>query len=137
MFNKFCKKLATFFIDSVMALTSEFTGVSLMSIHIRKEKSIIDGVSSPVEKRNCIRKVLDVTCDEFVRFAMCYKIHPFYANNELLALKKVLTAITIDPILPNLKRSSLYNLLKELYFEFIPVRRNRKNIIVDGDDIVV
>ena len=48
---------------------------------------------------------------------------------------EVFTAINTDPILPNLKQSSLYNLLKELDFEFI--QRNRENIIVDRDDIVL
>ena len=47
----------------------------------------------------------------------------------------MLIAINIDPDLPNLKQSSLYKLLKELDVEFL--RRNRKNIIVDRDDIVL
>ena len=64
------------------------------STHVIKQK---------IKKRKRIRKVLDVTCDEFVRSAVHRKIHSFYANNELPTLKKVLTAINTDSNLSNLK----------------------------------
>ena len=69
-----------------MALTLECIGVSVMSVYsIRKEKS----VTGKVKKRKRVRKVLDVTCDKFLRSAVCPKIHSFYANNELPTLKSV------------------------------------------------
>ena len=85
VFNKFCEKLSTFSIDKVMALTLEFIGISVTSVYSRK----ICKVSSPVKKRKCIKKVLDMTCDESVRSAVHCKIHSFYANNELPTLKSV------------------------------------------------
>ena len=61
MFNKFCGKPPTFYIDNIMLLTSEFTGVSVTRVYrSRKELS------------------------EFVRSAVHHKIYSFYANNELI-----------------------------------------------------
>ena len=90
MFNKFRERPPTFYIDDVVVLTLEFIDVSVMSIYsIRKEKSLTSEVFSPVKERKRIRKVLHMSCDEFVRSAVHRKIHSLYANNELPTLKSV------------------------------------------------
>ena len=59
----------------------------------------------------------------------------FFEKNELPTIEKVLSVVNSDKELPDLKKSFLHKLLKELGFEFI--NRNRKRVIVDRDDIIL
>lgn len=136
VFHKFCEKYPTLTLENIVALTSEFTGVSKASIYnARKEMSNTGKVSTPGKKRKRARNVLDKTCDEFVRSAIRRKVHQFFFENDPPTINKVLSAVNNDADLPNLKRTSLHALLKEIGFEF--VSRNRKSVIVERDDIIL
>lgn len=65
-------------------------------------------------------------CDDFVKTAIRRKVHKFFFHNEAPIINKGLLAVTNDPNLPHMGRTSLYELLKSIGFEFI----KKKKLIV-------
>ena len=123
-------------IKDVTKLISEFSGVSVNSINaIRLEISRAGKVTSPANKKKRKKPILDLHCDEFVKSAVRRKVHQFYVNNEPPTVSKVLLAVNSDSDLPNFKRTSFYTLLCDIGFQY--VKRNRKNILIDHEDIIL
>lgn len=135
VFNKFCEKYPTLGVKEIEKLTSEFTGVSVNSVHsIRNEKNTTGKLATPCKKRKRNLTVIG-KFDEFNKTAVRRKVHDFFYKNEPPTLNKIVSAVNNDPDLPDIKRTSLYKLLISLGFEFIA--RNRQNIIIDRDDITL
>jgi hypothetical protein len=59
----------------------------------------------------------------------------FVFRHELPTVDKVLTAVNEDTILGTYRRTTFYNLLKELHFKY--VRRGRDSMLIDKDDIIL
>jgi len=62
------------------------------------------------------------------------KIYSFWRKREVSTVNEILIAINEDETLPNLKRSSLHKLLKDLQFEF--VKKNRNSAFLEREDLI-
>jgi len=72
--------------------------------------------------------------DESDKNAIRKKIHDFWRNHEIPTITKMLTAINDDQTLPNIKRSSLQKVLKDLQFEY--VKKNRNSALLEREDLI-
>lgn len=122
-----CKK-------SLMDKTAEITGTSVRSVYrIVREKKQTGHVESPPKpaKRHAIMDDLD----DIELGAIRRIVHTFYFNNELPTIDKVLNVVNADESLPDFKRTTFYHVLKKLQFKY--VKRNRKSLLIDRDDIAL
>lgn len=90
-------------------------------------------LKSPNKKKN--RPTINDKIDDFDKNAIRQKIHCFWLRNEIPTLKKIVQAINDDPDLPNIPRTSLQRVLKELGFEY--TKRNRNSALTERRDLVV
>lgn len=136
VFSKFCEKYPTLSIQDKVNLKAEFTGVYSPSINSARSEVINKRhLSTPGKTCKHKKPVTEVQCDEFVRSAVHRKVQHFFEMNEPPTINKAITFINSDPDLSNFKKTSLHNILREIRFEF--VQRNRQNIIVDCEDILL
>lgn len=63
------------------------------------------------------------------------KVHSFYFKNEIPTLDKILTSIKDDESLPDVKRTKLWNILKELNFCW--EKQNRKSLLIEKEEIII
>ena len=88
-------------------------------------------VSSPNKKK--VRLTITDKIDDFDKNAIRQKIHGFWVRREIPTLRKILAEINDDNSLPNLKRTSLQIILKDLNFSYSKINRNsaltERNII--------
>lgn len=68
-------------------------------------------------KRSPGRKSLIATFDENVKYAVRSIIHGFFYNNELPTLDKIVQEVKKRPDLPQMSRSTLYKLMKQINFK--------------------
>jgi len=62
-------------------------------------------------------------------------VHCFWRKREIPTLRKILDAIHQNKDLPNLSRTSLHRVLKELHFEY--TKRDRNDAFIARDDTVL
>ncbi|XP_031354629.1 uncharacterized protein LOC116179062 [Photinus pyralis] len=103
---------------------------------IKKEEQTV-GISSP--KKRMKRKGAQVNdrlrvYDQDIQSVIRRKVHSFFVENILPTMNSILTSINSDDDLPNFKRSTLHNLLKDIGFEF--QKMGRKSILIERDDII-
>lgn len=91
------------------------------------------GMVTP-SKRSGGRPRLVAEFDEATKGAIRRVIHNFFHKNELPTLDKILREIKYRPDLPQMSRSSLYKLMKHINFKFL--KRNRKSVLIERDDII-
>jgi hypothetical protein len=80
------------------------------------------------------RKKFSESVDEFERNAIRRKVHDFFFGHELPTIDKVLAAVNEDKVLGTYRRTTFYNLLKELHSKY--VRRGRDSMLTDRDNII-
>lgn len=97
-------------------------------IRIQKKGTI----SSPNKKK--IRPKLIEKIDDFDENAIRQKIHEFWRHREIPTLDKMYVSINDDSSLPNISRSSLHLLLKDLNFVYTKIKRN--SALTERADIV-
>ena len=71
--------------------------------------------------------------NNFVLSAVRRKVHEFFFRNKPPTLNSILMAVNSDPDLPDFKRTTLYELLKDLGFVY--ERRGKKALLLERDDI--
>ena len=121
-------------IDDIVKKASESTGVSESSVYrVIREYKATHTLKSPKKEKS--RKKLLKSVDEFDRNAIRRKVHEFFFRNELPTIDKVLSVVNEDCDLPNFRRTTFYELLKELHFKHI--RRGRDSMLIDRDDIIL
>lgn len=89
-------------------------------------------VSSPNRKKT--RPTIIEKVDDSDKSAIRRKIHSFWFNREIPTISKVLIAINEDTTLPNFKRSSFQNILKDL--QFVYTKKFRNSTLLEKNDIV-
>jgi transposase len=133
LFKKVTEENAALSKTCVVDRVASMSGVSCRSVfNILKEKKTTGVVKSPSKKRKRISTVSSI--DDFTKNAIRLKVHQFFFNNEIPTLDKIVQAVNSDHDLPNLSRSAVYKLMKQL--NFVYKCRNRKSILVDRDDII-
>jgi hypothetical protein len=94
------------------------TGVSECSIYrVIEEYKSTHILKSPQKVK--LRKKFSESVDEFERNAIRRKVHDIFFRHELPMIDKVLAAINKDTVLGTYRRTTFYNLLKELHFKYV------------------
>lgn len=97
-----------------------------------KNKGTITSISKITRiKKNAFDKI-----DNFQKSAIRCKVHEFWFKGEVPTLKKILLSIDDDPKLPNLKRTTLYRVLKELNFEYTKTKDCTNFVLIERENIV-
>lgn len=68
------------------------------------------------------------------RNGICQTIHAFWLRRELPTIDKILTAVNENPSLPNLKRTTLFKVIKKLDFVF--TKRKKCSVLTERDDLI-
>lgn len=109
-------------------------GVGTVSVQrIVTEYKSTRTVKSPIMKKT--RKSISDIIDDIDKNMIRQKVHTCWINHEFPTFQKIVTAVADDEHLPNLKRTTMYRLLKELQFVF--TRRKQNCILMDKKDLVV
>lgn len=90
-------------------------------------------VSSPNRKRQ--KTSIFDRIGELDRSALKKKVHSFWLRREYPTIDKIMHAINEDPSLPDLKRTSLYRVIKNL--DFIYIRCRRFNVLTEKDSTII
>lgn len=90
-------------------------------------------MKSPCKRK--IRPTIHDKIDDFDKNAIRQKIHAFWARREIPTMIKIVQDINNDSNLPNISRTSLQRLLKELGFEY--TKRNRNSALTERGDLVL
>jgi len=118
----------------LIAYLSKATGVGRDTIcnTIRDYKNH-NQLKSPNKKK--FRATINEKIDDFDKNAIRLKIHGFGLRNEIPTLKKIVQVINDDPDLPNIPKTSLQRILKELGFEY--TKRTRNSALTERGDLIV
>lgn len=90
-------------------------------------------VSSPNMTRT--RQSLFDKFDDLDRNGLRQKVHAIWLQRELPTIERILSAVNEDPMLPDLKRTTLYNIIKKLDFVF--TKRKRCSVLTEKEDLIV
>uniref|UniRef100_A0A1Y1MHX5 Uncharacterized protein n=1 Tax=Photinus pyralis TaxID=7054 RepID=A0A1Y1MHX5_PHOPY len=107
------------------------------SIYAIKKEDGNEGVSSPKKRKQRKGKQSNDRLhvyDENVQSVIRRKVHNFFITNIPPTMNSILASVNDDNDLPNFKRTTLFNLLKDMGFEFKKV--GRKSILIERDDII-
>lgn len=120
----------------LIALLSHESGIGthtvVKTLSEYKNKGTITSISKITRiKKNAIDKI-----DNFQKSALRCKIHEFWFKGEVPTLKKIQLSINEDPKLPNLKRTTLYRVLKDLNFEYTKTKDHTNFVLIERDNIV-
>nr|CAH7764962.1 unnamed protein product [Callosobruchus chinensis] len=114
-----------------VAVISEISRTSVYRI-VREYRSN-HSLSEP--KAYPSRKKITEAIDDFDRCAIRRKVHSFFFRNKLPTVDKILKDVNEDTDLPNCKRTTFYQLLKELDFRFL--KRGRNSLLLEKEKIIV
>lgn len=118
----------------LMASLSKETGIGMRTVKSTVSEYKKSGqVKSPCKIK--VRPTVNDKIDDFDKNAIRQKIHAFWLRREIPTLRKILQTIKDDPDLPNLSRSSLQRILKELNFEYS--KRSRNSALTERGDLVI
>lgn len=110
------------------------TGIGRNSIEkMISEYNANKTISSPITKR--IRPKIIEVIDEFFKNAIRQKVHSFWHNRNPPTLDKIVSSVSEDDRLPTLKRTTMYNLLKDL--NFVYTKKQRNSVLSERDDLIV
>lgn len=114
---------------------NHFIGISRATVYnILKEYNIKGRLQSPPPRQRKYSKSDEY--DDITLSGIRRKIHSFFFDNELPTLDKILEAVNSDESLPDFKRSTLYNLIKNK-LKFTYIKRSRKSALIDKQEIVL
>ncbi|XP_060834098.1 uncharacterized protein LOC132917396 [Rhopalosiphum padi] len=110
------------------------TGIGKNSIEkIISEYNTNKPISSPIMKR--VRPKIIEVINDFYKNAIRQKVHSFWLNHDPPTLDKIVNAASKDDSLPKLKRTTMYNLLKDL--NYVYTKRKRNSVLSEGEDLVI
>lgn len=110
------------------------TGIGRNSIEkMISEYNANKTISSPIMKK--IRPKIIEVIDDFYKNAIRQKVHSFWHNRDPPTLDKIVNSVSEDDSLPTLKRTTMYNLLKDLNFVYTKWKRN--SVLSEREDLVV
>lgn len=76
-----------------------------------------------------------IVLDNDTKYAIRRKIHGFFFRNEFPTLKKIMLEISTDDSLPKISYRVLKRTLREINIRYL--KRNRKSILIEKDEIVL
>ncbi|XP_047022563.1 uncharacterized protein LOC124634839 [Helicoverpa zea] len=115
--------------------TAEIAGISRATVYnILKEYNTEGRLQSPPPRQRKYSKSDEY--DDIILSGIRRKIHSFFFDNELPTLDKILEAVNSDESLPDFKRSTLYNLIKNK-LKFTYIKRSRRSALIDRQEIVL
>lgn len=108
---------------------------------LKREHSEKGGVfETPRKKRKFVSKKctwvakkIKNPADEFTRNAVRIKVHDMYRQNKAPTLDRVLIMVKEDPDMPDISRSTVYNILKVLGFKY--GKKCRSSIMIEREEI--
>nr|CAH7725916.1 unnamed protein product [Callosobruchus chinensis] len=105
-------------VEELVQKVAVISGISRTSVYrIVREYKSNHSLSEP--KAYPSRKKITEAIDDFDRGAIRRKVHSFFFRNELPTVDIILKDVNEDTDLPNFKRTTFYQLLKELDFRFL------------------
>jgi len=112
------------------------SGVSQRSVlRARVEKRETGELTTPGKSRPKGKgKRSSLKYDDFTLSAIRRKVHVFFERNEPPTLDKLKSEIDCDDGLPDIPRSSLFKILKNLGFRY--KKRGRNAMLIEKDDII-
>ena len=112
------------------------TGISQRSVlRARVEQRETGEVTTPGKSRPKAKgKRSAAKYDDFTLSAVRRKVHAFFEQNEPPTLDKLKREIDLDESLPDIPRSSLFRILKDLGFRY--KKRGRNAMLIEKDDII-
>nr|CAH7766353.1 unnamed protein product [Callosobruchus chinensis] len=115
-------------VEELVQKVAVISGISRTSVNrIVREYRSNHPLSEP--KAYPSRKKINEAIDDFDRGAIRRKVHSFFFRNELPIVDKILKDVSEDTDLPNFKRTTFYQLLKELDFRFL--KRGRNSLLLE------
>ncbi|KAK9736520.1 hypothetical protein QE152_g12392 [Popillia japonica] len=103
--------------SAAIKLTAKQLGIGERTVwDIVKEIDSIGNPSSPPKKRS--RTTIYDDLDEGQKSAIRRHVHSFFLRNELPTCTKILDVVNADDTLPELKRTTLWKVLKKLGFKW-------------------
>lgn len=118
----------------IIARIGEVTGIGRQSIiNTISEYKKTGKVSSPITTRK--KKSLFDKIDDLDRNGLRQKIYSLWLRRELPTMNKILCAVNEDPALPCFKRTTLYNIIKQL--DFVSTKRKRCKVLTEREDLIV
>lgn len=113
---------------------SKESGVGLGTVRATVSEYKKSGtVSSPNKKK--VRPTILEKVNDFNKNVIRQKIHGFWLRHEIPTLNKIVQAVKDDVDLPNISRTSMHRLLKDLSFEC--TKRNRNCALTEKKDLVL
>ncbi|XP_027845356.1 uncharacterized protein LOC114125783 [Aphis gossypii] len=110
------------------------TGIGKNSIEkIISEYNSNKPISSPTMKR-ARPKIVEVI-NGYYKNGIRQKVHSFWLNRDPPTLDKIVNSASNDNSLPTLKRTTMYNLLKDL--NYVYTKRKRNSVLSEGDDLII
>ncbi|KAK9744896.1 hypothetical protein QE152_g7338 [Popillia japonica] len=120
--------------SAAIKLTAKQLGIGERTVwDIVKEIDSIGNPSSPPKKRS--RTTIYDDLDEGQKSAIRRHVHSFFLRNELPTCTKILDVVNADDTLPELKRTTLWKVLKKLGFKW--EKRSRNNMLIERQDIIL
>lgn len=90
-------------------------------------------MKSPYKQKLCPK--INDKIDDLGKNAFHQKIHRFWFRREIPTLKKILQNLKDDITLPDITRTSLQRILKELNIEY--TKRNQNSALIKRGDLVL
>lgn len=118
----------------ITRILSGETGLGVRTICKTISEYKTKGTISSLSKITRIRKNTFDKMDDFDKSAIRRKLHDLQLKNEAIKLKKVFKAINDDTKLPNLKKTTMWRVLKDLNFEFMNTKNHSE--IIERNDII-
>lgn len=118
----------------ITRILSRETGLGVKTVCKTISEYKKNGTITSLSKITRIRKNTFDKMDDFDKSAIRRKLHDLQLNSKAKNLLKVHKAINDDPKLPNLKKTTMYRVLKDLNFEFTNTKHNYE--ITERNDII-
>lgn len=117
--------------------TKEATGTSECSIYRIRKEELTGKLTTPRKNRKKVeyKSSRRHKYDGFVITAIRRIVHSFFSENIPPTLTLVLSKINEDPMLPNMKKTTLWKILKENGFCF--EKRHKKSLLLERNDIIL
>lgn len=120
--------------DECVKTVSEILGISTRSVYrILKEQK--ENVQLTSQKNSGPKLTFKDKIDDFDFSAIRRKVHQFFYEKDPPTIAKVHQAVSDDPDLPNMSKSTMRAVLKHLNFKY--ARRNRRSCLMDRQDLIL
>uniref|UniRef100_A0A1Y1JY26 Tc1-like transposase DDE domain-containing protein n=2 Tax=Photinus pyralis TaxID=7054 RepID=A0A1Y1JY26_PHOPY len=118
---------------TIVAKIAEAAGIAKSTVYRTIKEYKKTGAVTP-SKRSGGRPPLVSQFEESTKTSVRQIIHNFFYHSELPTLDKILKEINSREDLPQMCRSSLYKLMKQINFKYL--KRSRKSVLIERDDII-